>query len=362
MAAIPTTGRAVDHPDYKNKNQDILNFIEKFKNNNNIRNPLKFGGSEFASIIGVDPYRTIDETIQNKVNRRYVFSIAAAWGDLTEDYLRTYLQNFWGTEIHELPMSVPSQYPSFCYSGDGGGVLISPGNGELFRVLFEFKNPLQRVPKDGIVPAHYIPQPMSGLANSNIGDVFDCAVFVDALFRACSYRQFDFNLEHNQNVHAFPKLPADAAVVDMGFIALYRDPARCTQEIDTAISDLRELAYSTEPIIDLGAEPKIILEGFLRLCNKNKPYERLHFYNGPFVQHTLNVLKQGYSLAGEIEKFKTFCAEREYSPVAIIPLKLFKIVVVPMGKDPAYIDKYIKYLDSATEKLRLAFAERDEKK
>ena len=346
----PKYRRSTEHPLYEDKKKDIVALIDRFKGNT-MRSNKTFGGSEFATIIGENPNQTLEECIQRKVSGVSIGALPMWWGDLTEDYLRTYLELYWGTEIFELPMSIPSQYEAFTYSGDGAGVVLSP-DGNVYRVLFEFKNPWQRTPKQGEVPAYYYPQPMSGMATVNF-DIFECGIFVDALFRVCSTSQFGMNLQYSSSIHKFYKMPADATLIDMGFIGLYLNPARCTPQLHQAVADVRALAISEAPIIDLGAEPQLIFEGVLKLCDKNKPDNRIWYYNGPFVKYTLSTGKD-YSLAAELEVFKSFCTQSGYQPIAYVPLKLLKLVIVPLAKDPHYIDRHARYLNHATNLLKAA--------
>lgn len=141
------------------------------------------GGSEVASVLGLSPYKTVAETIEEKVFSAYgpnargppvrYIGLPAAWGTLFEDPLRRYVEHVFGTTIHELG-SVKGR-PHQTFSADGVG---RRRDGRV--ALFEFKCMLGRAIKHGQVPAHYMPQVLAGLDTL---PVCDHAVYAEAIIR-----------------------------------------------------------------------------------------------------------------------------------------------------------------------------------
>lgn len=353
-----------DHPDWAAANERIIEFVKKYSQNQG-RAPDKFGGSEMGVIIGIDTHRSLKDLISNKVTRVNNSNVITRWGDMMEPKLRHYLDLIWGTEIHEPPMSIPSQYDGVTFSGDGIGAIVG-ADGKVRIVLFEFKNPFSRIPVPGKIPPHYVAQPNTGLCNENFAALCDVGLFCDALFRACSADQFNDSVyEYNTQLHKFFKVPDGVTVMDRSFIGFYTDPAHTNSEIARTMASIpMYCVYYSEKrnhgLIDFGAEGEVIISELLAQCDKNLS-ERIQYYQGAFV----NVNKKHgkpFVLQDELAEFKRWAEERGYVPHGFICVKLYRLVIVQVEKNTEYLEPHREKIAQAVDLLRKALASNIEEK
>ena len=164
---------------------------------------LTIGGSEIATVLGVNPYKKVKELIAEKIGIGYKFegNAATRWGNLFE-----YITKKWGEIILKMQDSIKETgsiegvIERQRYSPDGLGVVklvCEDGTYEYFFVLFEFKAPLRTLPSKSI-PKHYIPQIQTGLLNIPIADL---GIFINNCYRKCKLSDLQFNSSYDVNYH-----------------------------------------------------------------------------------------------------------------------------------------------------------------
>jgi hypothetical protein len=313
----------------------------------------KFGGSEMSTIVlGKDKFRTLSQLLETKAQKiqgksTNTSTLHTQWGHIFEPVLTKYLEAHWGTEIFELPPSIPSQHPQVGYSADGGMVFVNNSNGEAACSLLEFKNPFERIP-NGKIPDDYLYQVKAGLANKNLAEVFPMCLFVDSVQRMCTLSQLAHSGYFNESFHiesAFSyKFGRRKKVqekyeseLDLGIVGLYAaadsDPSFITEVIN-----IRERLMSAiyGPIKDLSANSTYLIGFVFELTSKDRllPRRLLTYYPDSLMRHYRNTKQQEYEVYDHIKKFDDFCREGGHTPVCVIPYKTMKVCVVPVLPEP----------------------------
>lgn len=341
----------------------------------------KFGGSDMADVInGKSKFRTLDDMLANKIGKIRgedvsTSSLNTQWGHLFEPVLTNYLAAFWGTEVSELPPSIPSQHPRVGYSADGGMVFVNPNTGAAMCLMLEFKNPFERIP-DGKVPGDYEYQIKSGLSNVNLAEIFPACLFVDCIQRLCNVYDLStpgaFNtLFHIQSsyIYQFGKKQkknkeAYTSELDLGIIGLYADAAD-DQIFKNEMESIMQLFYSQddynhEGIHDLGCESTQVIKLVFAMTSKDRPKSRLLPYYPPsFMTYLREKSECGqekndndYCVNEQIIKFKKFCEDNGHMPICIVPYKTMKVstcIVYPDRED--FIARHTPKIDAAASKL-----------
>lgn len=161
------------------------------------------GGSEVATVIGLNPFSTVKDLIANKLGiNNFNGNPATRWGTLfekvTEEWTATVLKVEEG--IKETG-SIEGKIKGQRYSPDGLGVvnlLNSDDMPEYYIILFEFKSPFRSLP-NGKIPKHYSPQIQTGLLSIPISDY---GIFVNNCYRKCSLEDLYFNGDYDKNYHS----------------------------------------------------------------------------------------------------------------------------------------------------------------
>lgn len=168
------------------------------------------GGSEMSVITGDNPYSSLETLIAQKIGlTKFEGNIATRWGKLFEQVTQMITESVFeivGDTIREtgsLEGSVPHQR----YSPDGLAVVklrcAETINDEYMEteeyciVLFEYKSPYGSIPS-GTIPKHYLPQVKTGLCSIPLADF---AIFINNLFRKCSFNNLDDTPVYDTNFH-----------------------------------------------------------------------------------------------------------------------------------------------------------------
>lgn len=160
------------------------------------------GGSEVATVLGLNPYRTRTALIAEKLNmcRKFYGNLYTRWGNLFEHITKNYTEVVFGIdEIHETG-SIPGVIERQRYSPDGLGIvrlLCADDTYDYFVVLFEFKSPFSSIPNNTI-PSHYMPQVQTGLLSIPIADI---GIFVNNCYRKCALQDLTFNDTYDFKFH-----------------------------------------------------------------------------------------------------------------------------------------------------------------
>lgn len=163
-----------------------------------------FGGSEVATIIGINPYQSLKKLIKVKVEHEYNDCLPFCWGRHFEDVSLEILKANY--DVHHFG-AIPHEDGTICYSPDGVIVI----DDEL--VLIEIKCPLWRIVQGG-VPIHYMPQVLSGIDALNC----DYGLFIDNEFRKCALEDFGFNPRFNTSFHRSKRDIRDVEPIIIGLL------------------------------------------------------------------------------------------------------------------------------------------------
>jgi hypothetical protein len=155
------------------------------------------GGSEVATIMGMNPYNNVRQLIGGKFGvNKFHGNIYTRWGNLFE-----HVTEKWAEVLMPIPDgikeagSIEGKIPGQRYSPDGLGVVNL--NGEWYVILFEFKAPFSTLPNKKI-PKHYRCQIQTGLMTI---DVADFAVYISNSYRKCSLKDFQWDSEYDRQFH-----------------------------------------------------------------------------------------------------------------------------------------------------------------
>lgn len=161
------------------------------------------GGSEISTVIGVNPYSTVQDLIANKLGiSTFNGNKATRWGNLFEHVTEKWCEVVFtlANGVQEAG-SIKGIIDNQRYSPDGLSVMrLRNYNNkpEWYIILFEFKAPLGTLP-NGKIPAHYRPQVQTGLMSIPICDY---GVFVNNCYRKCSLGDFEYNGMYDKKFHA----------------------------------------------------------------------------------------------------------------------------------------------------------------
>ena len=147
-----------------------------------------FGGSEVATILGINPYSTLNKLIKQKVKSEYKDCLPFCWGRLFEQAALVIL-DLTMPKVHHFG-AIPHEDGLICYSPDGVLVIQE----EL--VLLEIKSPIWRKVKN-VIPDYYLPQVLSGI------DTLGCdyGLYIENQFRKCALEHFGFGPRFNNRFH-----------------------------------------------------------------------------------------------------------------------------------------------------------------
>ncbi len=200
------------------------------------------GGSEIATLLGLNPYQNLKKLISQKAGITTFTKSAPLWfGNIMEAVLQNYTEQVFNTKIFETGSIQYDKSTYLKYSPDGLAVVKKKHLENIFSkddmefrinnkskfdninddeliILFEFKNPFMRMPKQGIVPVYYKPQPEMGM---HVIDICEVSIFIEGVFRFCSYNDIiDLNNKYNTRYH-FDKIRYTNLPIAYGAFTLY---------------------------------------------------------------------------------------------------------------------------------------------
>jgi hypothetical protein len=161
------------------------------------------GGSEVATVLGINPFRSLKQLIAEKCGiGGFSGNTATRWGCLFEKVTEQFTEIvlLMSDNIKEAG-SIEGVIERQRYSPDGIGVVqlvCSDGTTAYFTILFEFKSPLRSLPT-GSVPKYYSPQIQTGLLNIPLCDT---SIFVNNCYRKCSLKNLDFTSTYDVKFHS----------------------------------------------------------------------------------------------------------------------------------------------------------------
>lgn len=316
---------------------------------------LKFiGGSEIASVIRKNKHKTPSKLIAGKLGfDPFTGSVITHWGNVFEELIRRYSQRKFKCCIMETG-SIPYKDNILSYSPDGLAVV----NTDLFikefgdnyldsndkdqLVLFEFKCPYMRIPTTEI-PEHYLPQISIGM---NIIDIMEVGIFIQAIYRRCSFEQLRYNRKYNAMGH-FKKLELTKDPIECGFMVIYSD--KCEEASDciemlNICCEQDEIYLNDKSIFDLGSISEAsIFETIMEHCVSKKfqvDYEFYHEYDQPAFNNEKYCL---YNKSLEYQaKLRLKQKMNTYSDkiiIGVLPYKLLDVFLTPVKKNAEYIQE-----------------------
>jgi len=182
------------------------------------------GGSQMASVIGMNGYETKQSAILKKLGHapfgcdKYKMS----WGNVFEDIIKNYVERYYSTKVYAdnafIPVTCGLFKDRIAYSPDGLCIISNEllikkygsmnekineldANGQSI-VLLEFKAPYSRRTDPENIPEYYIPQPLTGMdvigpvVDGAINKICDLALFIECEFRLCEYSHIPDGREH----------------------------------------------------------------------------------------------------------------------------------------------------------------------
>lgn len=301
------------------KSQLLIDFINKFKylpaqrSKQWLQNrKFSIGGSEMGTIAGHNPYKDLRGLVEEHLGlTEFNGNINTYWGSIIEDLVTVILEKKWDCKIHETG-SLPGAIELQKYSPDGLVYLDFMDK----IVLIEIKSAARRI-ANGKVPHMYKPQVYTGLDTVPIADM---GLFVDALFRRCSMADFKFTPKYDTIIHPDKPLGEPLALC---MICIYE------KTYSTNYDPIKKLHNKSKTEwIDAGSCSNDDLEFILGDTADHK----LQFFMPSFIESS-NECSDIIDTSIMFEEFKSFTLENDYEPIAVMPLKLFRIDIIPVYRD-----------------------------
>jgi hypothetical protein len=263
-----------------------------------------------AAIAGWSPFKTQREVVEGHLGlSHFSGNINTYWGSILEDLVTIILEQRWHCKIYETG-SLPGAVPHQKYSPDG--LVYLPFLD--MNILIEIKSAARRV-ANGTVPKMYKPQIHTGL---NSIPVVDKALFVDAMFRRCSMDDMAFNTKYDHEMHGKKPVPEPMA---LGLVCLYEE--MYSSDYDTVKT---RLDVKTHDWIDAGACSLADLTDLLKDAADGK---LKYFFPNIHSDET----KTAEGVVVMIEEFTTMVHAKQVEPIAVMPIKLFRLDIIPVECD-----------------------------
>lgn len=356
------------------------------------------GGSEVATVLGMNPYSTVKKLIADKVGiKEFAFNgnTACRWGNMFESVTRDFTQTVLSLdECIQETGSIPGVVDRQRYSPDGVGVvklLDADDKPAYYIVLFEFKSPARSIP-DGKIPKHYLPQVKTGLLSI---DICDTAIFVNNCYRKCALKNIGFDLTYDTIYHdGDAKKKKKSQVIDTvyatGIICLYQtaedyektvkdcgygsesDSDVDVDEFDLGTSsaysktatyngsagsksytshyDMEILLNSNNSMIDFGTAKSKMMDRMFELYEEKRI--KVMYYPMIINQEAVNELPfiEMHKKIKPVEKinvkpliktqltsFLDYCEQNEFMPIGYLPWKLVKSDIIGEDRDEEWL-------------------------
>lgn len=352
------------------------------------------GGSEVATVLGINPFKTVKSLIAEKIGLGVKFdgNIATRWGTVFEHVTREWVESILllSDSIKETG-SIPGVIDRQRYSPDGLGVVaLLDENDELayYLVLFEFKSPLRSIP-DGKIPKYYRPQIQTGMLTI---PMVELSIFVNNCYRKCSLKDIGFSLKYDTTFHdgdlkkKLTKAQKITQVYGCGILCFYQtkenynlavkecgygteseessdEELELSALVDTGTVkhsssnniayDLEILMNSREELIDFGQSKAKVMERLFELIEEKRitvvyyptivNYEvvnEMEFVTTHNKMKEVNPnIKPKKLIRTYIDGFLDSCDENEWLPVGYLPWKIIKSDVICEGPDEEWKER-----------------------
>ncbi len=316
------------------------------------------GGSEVATILKQNKHKSVSQLVMEKLGfSKFKGNVITHWGNVFEDLIRQYSEQIFKCTIFETG-SIPYAEGSLSFSPDGLAVVptsmliqhlggLAKGldpNASSQLVLFEFKCPHSRVPSHEI-PEYYRPQVSIGM---NIIDIMETAIFVQATYRRCAFRQLKYNTFHNGMGH-FKRADTSGDPIECGFMTIYADEhSSYIDDLKTAMLEVGDAAQlhvaRGQTILDIGTLQDIpMLEEVLGNCVNHSfhidyacrlPYDTNVYGRDSYVRSMYD---------DSLQHRATQMLQQQLSKhphiIGVLPYKLLNVYLTPVSKNPAFIEE-----------------------
>lgn len=347
------------------------------------------GGSEVATVLGLNPFESVKSLVAKKVSLGYNFTgnTATRWGNLFEVVTQQFTEKL--LKMH-MPISSAGSIKGVVegqrYSPDGLGVVRLLRTDDIkdnFIVLFEFKSPLRSLPL-GTIPKHYIPQVQTGLLSISIAEF---AIFVNCCYRKCSLADLSFNNVYDLDFHdgdskkrklgLTDKLPyAYGVCCFYQTSTMYNTVAQALGYLHTDQTDNWDHLYSsnsdsvykdidgeillTNDLIDFGAkkspidrllqliDEKKVLVKYLPMVLNSDIVNDMKFTVVHHIKHRSSSID--YSLC--IKEFTTDCLANNLVPIGYLPWKLMAADVLIEHRVDNWLEKIQEPIMSTIETIK----------
>ena len=320
------------------------------------------GGSNIATIMGENNYRTVKSFITDKVRGEgFAGNLETNWGNLFEPVIKDHAEHTFNCKIIGENMFINGERSGLAYSPDG---LAMVGRD---CVLFEFKCPFSRMP-NGKIPHHYIPQVKMGLAIINLADK---GLYMEGVFRRCSWAQLGWNRDYapidtfrygktftqkipestgrstGSSVAKRTNLPAD--ILAMGMIGFYCSGEHpLAADVVTEFGDTNQASVNNCKPIDLGGSSSMFFSKHMSACDNGSI--KCRYYNAVYPNESYEA-----TLSAQMDTHVEFCKEMSLTCCGILSWKLFAHQTNWVEKDHTFLDKVQPKVDKIADALKKCY-------
>jgi hypothetical protein len=304
------------------------------------------GGSELSALLGQNPYSTFLDVVLSKVallqgRGGFAGGPACWWGTLFEDEIGAHISQELGARMYGDEICI-RQHPGHRNSPDGymvarvytdpGGVthLITtdpaagapPEHAVARIVLLEFKCPLRRRPRAGVVPPQYMAQMWSGLAVSE--PITSLGLYAEAVYRKCALHVLGAGPSYDTVYHGYDRGEWHTPIA-WGVIGVYA-PAGGSPAASAILEECGVAASDAGGVVDMGTMSARLFEAMLgHIDHKDFPVVRTA---GVFADGRAGAPRPGAEYVSELRAR----APPGHTLLGLLPWKLFclnKVLVQP---------------------------------
>lgn len=316
------------------------------------------GGSELSTVLKQNKNKSVNKLVLEKLGfDRFTGNAITHWGNVFEELIRLYCEDAFSCSIRETG-SIPYTEGKLSYSPDGLALVPTHKLVEHFGVLadglddtspaqlvlFEFKCPHSRLPTTDI-PDHYWPQVNVGM---NIIDIMETGIFVQAVYRRCSFNALKHDKSHNPYGH-FKRADTTNPPIECGFMVIYVDDATeyhdGLAESFLDVGEVEEMHLNNgDTVFDLGnmRDPALFEEVLGNCVNKSFKVEYCfrHLYNQQlFADDSYVRGMHDESLQYRATEELKRQTQKHSHIIGILPYKMMSVYVTPVAKNPNYIEE-----------------------
>lgn len=314
------------------------------------------GGSELSTVLKQNKNKSVTKLMLEKLGfDRFQGNAITHWGNVFEELIRQHCEEVFGCSIKETG-SIPYKDGYLSYSPDGLAVVptnrllkqfkkLEPGvdkTSPTQLVLFEFKCPHSRLPSYEI-PEHYLPQVKVGM---NIIDIMETAVFVQSVYRRCSFEQLKYNCDHNPYGH-FKRADTTNDPIEYGFMIIYAiEASEYSESLYSIVSETTDATIihlkTGQEILDLGSMSDANLFGEILGGCVAKYFKVDYAFRKTFEQSVFGdpYKKDMYDISAQYNAKK--CLEEKSKTIdniiGIVPFKMMSVFMTPVEKTNTYIE------------------------